>query len=365
MQTRVWPGFSFLALAALGMVGGFGLVLATCEMDRPEGTSGASRRAVAVGLPSWSASRSALSVRPARERFATLADSLRRWRTEADPLRRDALLKELLAQVTDANVADITRTLSPELLDTPFGELVLKRWAGLDHLEAARWLETLSGGASELQAGLVTYGWLATNRGELHAYVDGLSPGLWRERVITAATNDALLLRDGPEAAGLLLRLPSADQRDTMLGWASTQWAMQDPVRAAEWARDVADSALQRKLFGAVAIGYAWRQPEAAAALLVSSGVATAGDAAPIVSVMNIWGRTDPAASARWACGRLEGEIRRQAIRCAVTAWGYQDLPAAQVWIGTLPQGEVRAQAERTAAKIAAALEGREASDEI
>ncbi len=365
MQTRMRSCFSFLAVALLSTAGGFVLVLLTQHAHAPADTPVASTGALVAGrLPPAASRAKSPSVPPAGERFTALMDGLRRWRAETDQERRDALLHELLAEVTDANLAEIVRALTPELLDTPFGELVLKRWAGLDHLAAARWLETLSGGASEFQVGLVTYGWLAADRGALHAYVDGLAPGPWRERVITAATNDALLLQEGAEAASLLLRLPSADQRDTMLGWASTQWAMKEPSRAAEWVKDVADPVLQRKLFGAVAIGYAWRQPEEAAALLVSSGVAGAGDATPIVSVMNIWGRTDPAASARWASGGLEGEARRQAIRCAITSWGYQDLPAAQTWIATLPQGEVRTQAERTATKVAAALEGRETSDE-
>lgn len=295
---------------------------------------------------------------------ATLIRNLRSWCAETDPLKQDALLKELLAGVTDANVADIVRTLSPDLLATPFGEIILKRWASLDHLAAAKWIEALPGGASELQAGLVTYGWLAEHGDELHAYVDALPPGTWRNQVITAATNDALLLKNGPAAVSLLLRLPSASQRNEMLGWASTQWAMQAPDRAAEWVGTVSDPGLQAKLFGAVAIGYAWTKPEKAAELLLSSGLDTDADLTPVKSVMNIWGAKDPAAAATWACSQLKGETQRQAIRCAVTAWGNQDLGAANKWIERLPAGDLRSQAERTAAKVTAARDGQEISDE-
>lgn len=312
------------------------------------------------------AADSTSSRRPTQPVFSpsALIRNLRNWCAETDPLKQDALLKELLAGVTDANVAAIVRTLSPDLLATPFGEIVLKRWASLDHLAAAKWIETLPGGASELQAGLVTYGWLAEHRDELHAYVDALSPGTWRNQVITAATNDALLLKNGPEAVSLLLRLPPAGQRNEMLGWASTQWAMQAPDRAAEWVGTVSDPGLQGKLFGAVAIGYAWTKPEKAAELLLSSGLDADTDLTPVKSVMNIWSAKDPAAAATWACTQLKGETQRQAVRCAVTAWGNHDLAAAKKWIESLPAGDLRSQAERTAAKVTAARAGQEISDE-
>lgn len=336
------------------------LIGTACRPDAPRSSPAVSHPdpAPAANSPSLPA--------PTKPAFspATLIRNLRNWCAETDPIKQDALLKELLAVVTDANVADIVRTLSPDLLATPFGEIVLKRWASLDHLAAAKWLETLPGGACEFQAGLVTYGWLAEHADELHAYVDALPPGTWRNQVITAASNDALLLKNGPVAVSLLLRLPPASQRNEMLGWASTQWAMQNPDRAAEWVGTVNDPGLQGKLFGAVAIGYAWSKPEKAAELLRSSGLDADTDLTPVKSVMNIWGAKDPGAAANWAWTKLKGETQRQAIRCAVTAWGNQDLAAANKWIEHLPEGDTRSQAERTVAKVTAARSGQEMSDE-
>lgn len=354
--------FSKPGCYALGLV----LIGAGCHPGAPRPSADADHPAPAQAAAQTPATHPLSRPAPTKPAFSpsALIRDLRHWCAETDPLKQDALLKELLSGVTDANVADIVRTLSPDLLATPFGEIVLKHWASLDHLAAARWLEALPDGASEFQAGLVTYGWLAQDGNALHAYVDSLPPGIWRARVITAATNDALLLKNGPEAVSLLLRLPSADQRNEMLGWASTQWAMSNPDDAAEWARTVNDPGLQGKLFGAVAIGYAWSKPEKAAELLRSSGIDADADLAPVKSVMNIWSAKDPATAAHWAWNRLEGEAQRQAIRCAVTAWGNQDPAAAKKWIESLPSGNMRNQAERTAAKVAAAREGNDLSDE-
>lgn len=341
--------------------------LATCffitPIYRQQRRAPSASAALAVALAQPPVLEIPAAPRPAISPVKAVLEKLVVWKAETDPLRRAAFQAELLALLTDANAEGIVRSLTPELLDTPIGEIALKRWASLDHFAAATWLALLPGGASELQAGLVTYGWLAQAREQLHAYVDGLPPGPWREQVLTAATNDALLLKAGPEAIGLLQRLPPATQRNEMLGWASTQWAMQNPTEAAAWVQQVNDPVLQLKLFGAVAVGYAWSDPAKAADLLRSSGVAESSDLTAVVSVMNIWGTKNPAQAAQWAVDSLDGVARTQAIRCAVTAWGYQDLPAALRWIEGLPAGADRTQAERTYAKIAAAHEGREIGD--
>ncbi|MBW8782457.1 MAG: hypothetical protein JF599_11295 [Verrucomicrobia bacterium] len=293
---------------------------------------------------------------------AQVLRKLAAWRGESDELRRDALLAELLALLTDENVGEIVRALSPEWLATPFGEISLRRWAALDHLAAATWLATVPG-VTDYQAGLVVYGWLGQDRTGFHAYLATLPEGAWKQDVLKIVTNDALLLKDGAEAIDLLLRQPAAGQRDEMLGWAATEWARQDPVRAAEWARQIADPALQARLFGAVTVGYAWKEPQQAAELLVASAPREGVDRNVLSSVMNIWSPQAPAAAAGWVTEHLAGADQLLAIRSVLTAWGYADFTAAQNWTSNLSAGPLRDQAERTLRKVAAAHEGREIGD--
>jgi hypothetical protein len=338
----------------------------------PHGHAMASARAAAVGagaahpgsqVRSSSAPRAPSVSTP--DFSAIKAQVLRKlaaWRAESDELRRDALMAELLALLTDDNVGEIVRALSPEWLATPFGEIALRRWAGLDHLAAATWLAAVPG-VTAYQAGLVVYGWLGQDRTGFHAYLAALPDGAWKQDVLKVATNDALLLKDGVEAIDLLLRQPPAGQRDEMLGWAATEWARQDPVRAAEWARQIGDPALQAKLFGAVAVGYAWKAPQQAAELLVASAPREGVDHAVLSSVMNIWSPQAPAAAAAWVTDHLAGADQLLAIRSVLTAWGYADFAAAQNWTSNLSPSPLRSQAERTLRKVAAAHEGREIDD--
>jgi hypothetical protein len=280
---------------------------------------------------------------------------VRELKAETDLDKCRQIMDELLPLLNDGNVATIIKALPADLLDSEFGNVALKQWAGLDRQSAAQWMAT-GAGANEFQAGLITYGWLQEDKVGMHAYLDGLPAGAWRENVLNTAANNALTAGDGLEAIEMARKMSPGEQQDTMLKQAAEAWAKSDPQAAASWANGVTDPQLRGQINESIAAGLASVDPAKAADLVTKSMAAGEQMTTAIQDVASTWGAKDPAAAASWVANLPEGQTRGTALQTVLLNWGLNDLAATRTWVDSLQPGMVREDAEAALAKAGAAL---------
>jgi hypothetical protein len=247
---------------------------------------------------------------------------------------RERLLRELLALVTEDNVAEMVQSLSAEELDTPFGPAVLERWLAVDVRQAASWMETRSGITDEQVMLLVCY--LLGDPAGPHAYYDQLPDTDWRQRVLAQASLERLM-EDSREAVALALQMKPGADRQNVLETAVYAWTGREPEAALAWMLRVEDATQRQKLLavGAVAIGTA--DPDLGAAWLDLT-VPGGGQSEAALCIAELWSEHSPAEAAKWAARLPVSGPRVEVLDLVARRWLQSDPTAANAWLRLLPE---------------------------
>ncbi len=288
--------------------------------------------------------------------MADLIARLRAGQEESDPEAKAGLEEQWEAMLTDANAAEILRALPPDLLATPFAEAALRRWVNADRKSAAGWVAQQSG-LTESEQTSVIYGWGTRDKAALDDYLNELPTGEWKQSAMRFAANDALAGGSPKAALELLVQMDRTPARDDLFGWSATAWAQSDSATALQWANGLQDTVMKQKALGAVAVGLAWSDPQAAGQLLaqqVEPGEVLDQSA---LSVVCVWSQSDPPAAANWVAAFPEGKLQQTVLETLIQRWAAQDLNAVKNWVDGLPSGVLRIEAAKLYTAVADNLE--------
>jgi hypothetical protein len=249
---------------------------------------------------------------------------------------RARLLREMLALVTDENVAEIIQSLSPEEMSTLFGAGALHHWMQVDPVKATSWLAARPE-TTDQQTLAVADDWIATPQG-MQDCIDQLPPTEWKQTFL-ADLGSEMSVKDPRAALGLAQQMTPGKAQENLLQSVACNWVETDPNAALSWVSGVSDPALRDQLVAAAVQAYALVDPAQAATWLVSevkSGQAI-NDAA--VNITESWAAKDPVAAANWAAQFPSGETRDSAVNTVLVYWLQADRSAAMAWIQSLPEG--------------------------
>jgi hypothetical protein len=266
---------------------------------------------------------------------------MRQWQeslvTDADNEEdRARLLQEMLALVTDGNVAEIVQSLSAEEMTTPFGADALHHWMQTDPIKATDWLAARPE-TTDQQTLAVADDWIATSQG-MQDCIHQLPPTEWKQTFL-ADLGSEMSLKDPRAAIGLAQEMAPGKAQENLLQTVGCNWVETDPNAALSWVAGVSDPVLRDKLVASAVQAYALVDPAQAATWLVSevkSGEII-NDAA--VNITESWAAQDPAAAAKWVAQFPQGDTRDSAVKTVLVYWLQADRSAAMDWIQSLPNG--------------------------
>jgi hypothetical protein len=354
-QTWEWRFFvaSVMTILALALVGWWYLRLAS-----------GSAATLSPARPSFPLQRDAETANAPKPRFAEDPTSLatervdlvalatirlREWSDDDDPEKREARTAHLeqiffgRGETAERQLA-VLEQLPPELRDFAFGLPSFQKWMFAHPADALAWMSEHVE-ISEARVLTVLQDWNENDHEEYRRYLDALPESEWKQKVLVAASHQALA-DDPATAIAHAQQLRSAELRTGLLELATKEWARRDAEAAGLWVGEVPDLKLQEQLRGALAVGYADIAPEFAAGWIVATlppGKTLERSAAEIAGA---WARQDPAAAAAWIERFPEGEMRQLAVGNLLNAWTDRDCAAALAWARDRPDAALRAEAE-------------------
>lgn len=256
-------------------------------------------------------------------------------RKTGDDETLNTIMAELIPLLNERNVAEITRSLSPEELRTPFGTAALTRWLTSDPATAAAWIGTHDYAMPE-QAWLIGRDLLKSS-GSLDAACATLPEGGFKQAILNGAALGAAD-RDPRAAVALAGRMEPGDARTNAYETIAYSWATSDAAAAQQWALSATDPMLRQKLLAAGAKALAGTDPDLAATWLAAAvkDGATLNDTALMIA--ETWSDKDPAAAAAWVATFGDGTPREAAIEVVVKRWMKSDAAAANAWLLRQPE---------------------------
>lgn len=148
--------------------------------------------------------------------------------------------------------------------------------------------------------------------------------------------------RRSPEAAADWLGATGMNSQ-SLVGSVARTWAEQDPKAALAWAKSIPDKETRQSAYIPVVSQWLVQKPAEAAAEFTDE--ASQPDGAPIaITIADIWGTTDPAATSEWIASLPEGASKEQAAATLATVWAASDINAAVSWASNLTNPDVREQ---------------------
>lgn len=272
---------------------------------------------------------------------ASLRSKLHQWReSEAnDPDNeedRARLLQEMLAMLTDENVAEIIQSLSAEEMNTPFGTGALHHWMQLDSVMASNWLASRPDTTDE-QTFAAANDWVG-NRAGLQQYLDRLPDTAWKQGLLGAASS-AMSIKDPLEAIRLAEEMNPGDAQTNLLRAVACSWVDTDPVAALDWVAGVKDPSLRERLIASANQSYALTDPFHAATWLISDVKSDGIVKEAALNILGTWVAKNPEQAAKWASQFPEGDTKAAAVKIVSQHWQQTDPAAATAWIRNLAKG--------------------------
>ena len=220
---------------------------------------------------------------------------------------RALLTEEMLALVTDENVAEIVQSLSAEEMNTPFGAGALHHWMQSSPVTATDWAATRPETTPQ-QTLAIADDWIAGQSG-VQACIDQLPATDWKQTFLSSLGSE-ISVKDPRAAIGFAQQMTHGNAQENLLQSVACDWIENDPTAALNWIASESDPALREKLVASAAQAYAVTDPAQAASWLVSevgSG-GVANDAAH--NITETWASKDPATVADWVARFPAGDTR-------------------------------------------------------
>lgn len=256
---------------------------------------------------------------------------------EQDPMRREALLLELLDAVDLRDIPGILEYLGEAGVSLTFRQDVsarlFRKWAQGDIEGAAEWARTMEPGDERATAlDQVAIAWVGQDLDAALVWVRGLSADDQYERVARQVAYE--VAREYPvESLTLAVELPPGRDSDALIVHAAMQWAALDPSAAAEWAHRVTEPALRDRLVAGIATAWADVDPLAAADMAVETLPPGRQQDDAVVGIVQRWTQCDLIAAVKWVGSFPESPIKEVAWGNLVSVWGSVDATAFDAWL--------------------------------
>jgi len=275
---------------------------------------------------------------PLDHTLALLRWKLRQWHDSEinDPdaeTERDQLLHEMLALVTDENVAEVMQSLSAQELDTPFGCGALHHWLQTDPATATGWLAARPDATAVQTLTLADY-W-SSHSDALPALVGSL-PDTVATQNFLQQTSEELSRTDPAAAAQLAQQMKPGAAQTNLLQTVAGNWIGTDPTAAVNWITSVTDPALRDRLIASAAQAYALTDPAQAANWLVSSVQSDEVASSAAFDILKTWVTQDPAQAAGWVAQFPAGDLQAHAVQIVAQYWQQTNPNAATAWMQNL-----------------------------
>lgn len=220
-------------------------------------------------------------------------------------------------------------------------DAAVRNWAESDPAAAAAWLATLPDGPA-YRAALkqIATAWAHSDLPKATAWLKTLPPEARELAAMDVAYEAAAA--EPIAAMRIASPLPASRERDELLVFTASQWAVTDAATASAWAQKIPDAQLRLRLLGAVAVAMSAKNPAGAAALTGSAIPPGADQDRVAVSVVQRWAQTAPQAAAEWVLRFPESSVRYAAAQNLATVWALKDAAAADQWLNSLPAGRTR-----------------------
>lgn len=275
---------------------------------------------------------------------ASLRAKIHQWQDfdPNDDEGREKLLQEMLAMLTDENVAEIIQSLSVEEMNTDFGSGALHRWMQVDPTVASNWLAARAETTQD-QTITVAEDW-NKHPEDLQKYLEQLSDTPWKQNLLTAASAD-MTMKDPEAAIKLAQQIGSGDALTNSLRSVANAWVSADPEAALKWVTSVKDPALREQLIASAVQAYALTDPAQAATWLISEVKSEAIVKETAINIVETWVAESPADAANWVSQFPEGETKVAAVKVISGRWRQIDPAAANAWVQRMG-GEKETQAD-------------------
>jgi hypothetical protein len=273
--------------------------------------------------------------------LALLHSKLSQWRETRehgsdDQEGQDRLVKEMLALVTDENVAEIVQSLSAEEMHTPFGAGALHHWMKVDPVEVTNWIASHAE-TTPAQTLAVVDDWM-DNRADLQKYLDQLPDTEWKQNFLSDLSSE-MSLKDPQAAITLAQQMNPGLARTCSLQVVVCNWVSADPDAALSWVAGLQDPSLREQLIASAVQSYALTDPAQAATWLVSEVKSPQIVDEAALNIVKTWVVKDPAQAADWVAQFPEGNTKAAAVQIVSQHWQQTDHAAAAAWIQNLSRG--------------------------
>ena len=303
------------------------------------------RSAKPPGVTAGSASKSAVAPAvslPPSDPLASVKASLRaklqQWRESEiqDPDNEEGraqLMNEMLAMLTDENIAEIVQSLSPEEMTTEFGVTALGRWMKVNPAAASNWLAAQPDATQE-QTVAVAEGWIG-NRVGMEQYLGQLPDTAWKQNFIETVGAQTMV-RDPRLSLEMALQMNPGDAQTDLLKAIACAWMDSNPQATVNWIASVKDPNLSDQLIASAAQSYALIDPAQAATWLVSDVKSQEVVEEAALNIISSWVIKDPLGAADWVAQFPNGQTKAQAIEKVAARWRLTDPAAAEAWLQQL-----------------------------
>ena len=248
---------------------------------------------------------------------------------------RQQLMNEMLALLTDENVAEIVKSLSPEEMMTEFGVAALGRWMKVDATAASNWLAAQPDATQE-QTIAVAEGWIG-NRVGMEQYLYQLPDAAWKQKLIETVGAQTMV-RDPRLSLEMALQMNPGDAQTNLMKAIACAWMGSDSQATVNWIASVKDPYLRDQLIASAAQSYALTDPAQAATWLVSDVKSEEVVEKAALNIISSWLIKDPQGAADWVGQFPNGPTKAEAIRKVARRWRLTDAAAVEAWLQQLRQ---------------------------
>ena len=279
------------------------------------------------------------------DHLAALLANIREIAALPESPEREAKLKALINSLPEGDLSALVIFLGKTL---PFGsqDVVLNRlvsrWAEIDVLAAASWINGLQSGPLRQQtANVVAILWANKDLAGVSRWIAQWPDGQDRDEVVTNIAYEAA--RQNPtQALNLAMNLLPDEPLAKLVVYATSQWATKAPEDAAKWTEQIDDKPLRNQALVSVATAWAATDPNAAVHLALADIPPGRQQDDAVVGIVERWTQIDPQGVSQWVSQFSAGPLRDTAIQNMVSIWTDQDPSGAAQWLGSLPAGQFR-----------------------
>ncbi len=262
---------------------------------------------------------------------------LEEWNTSGDMNVRNNLHDQIEDRMKSIrNPADLIRALPPRFFDTFVANEVLEKWWESHPGEVLTWMETQENPPKYQVAHFL--GKLSEDPVEKHRYLQTLSAGPWKERVLGFLAQDAILKGNPQEAIALLNRMQQGENRTALLRAAVFEWSQRDFNGAIAWIDLRPDSESRESLNQQAALGRAVSDPKGAAQWLLETSKPDPVIIGEIGEILDRWVQEHaPEEAAAWVEHLPEGNLREGALKKLISVWRPINPDGVAHWVARLP----------------------------